>query len=238
MDTSARARSRASSISRPRARSKVALREILADMLDVGDPGLKLDTKPSVILVIGVNGVGKTTTIGKLAHQLTASRAKRCSSARRDTFRAAAADQLDDLVRSARGVDHHPPAARAPTPRAVVYDAIAAAKARGMRRASSAIRLGSLHNKQNLMNELDKIARVHRPRAAGRRASEVAARAGWRRLARTACMQAKQFQECGRRDRHRPDEAGRHRQGRHVSSPSSGELHDAGQIHRRRRADG
>lgn len=74
--------------------AKVALRGILADMLNVGDPALKLDTKPSVILVIGVNGVGKTTTIGKLAHQLH-DQGKKVLLCAGDTFRAAAADQLE-----------------------------------------------------------------------------------------------------------------------------------------------
>ena len=74
--------------------AKLALRGILADMRDVGDPGLKLDTQPSVILVIGVNGVGKTTTIGKLAHQLR-EQGKKVLLCAGDTFRAAAADQLE-----------------------------------------------------------------------------------------------------------------------------------------------
>ena len=74
--------------------AKLALRGILADMLNVGDPALKLDTKPSVILVIGVNGVGKTTTIGKLAHQLH-DQGKKVLLCAGDTFRAAAADQLE-----------------------------------------------------------------------------------------------------------------------------------------------
>jgi len=74
--------------------AKLALRGILADMLNVGDPALKLDTKPSVILVIGVNGVGKTTTIGKLAHQLH-DQGKKVLLCAADTSRAAAADQLE-----------------------------------------------------------------------------------------------------------------------------------------------
>ena len=89
--------------------AKLALRGILADMLNVGDPALKLDTKPSVILVIGVNGVGKTTTIGKLAHQLH-DQGKKVLLCAGDTFRAAAAEQLTvwadragcDIVRRAR----------------------------------------------------------------------------------------------------------------------------------------
>ena len=136
--------------------AKVALRGILADMLNVGDPALKLDTKPSVILVIGVNGVGKTTTIGKLAHQLH-DQGKKVLLCAGDTFRAAAADQLEiwserahcDIIRQHEGAD----------PAAVVYDAIAAAKARGtdLILCDTA---GRLHNKANLMNELGKISRI------------------------------------------------------------------------------
>ena len=88
--------------------AKLALRGILADMLNVGDPALKLDTKPSVILVIGVNGVGKTTTIGKLAHQLH-DQGKKVLLCAGDTFRAAAADQLEIWSERAH-VRHHPPA--------------------------------------------------------------------------------------------------------------------------------
>lgn len=92
--------------------AKLALRGILADMLNVGDPALKLDTKPSVILVIGVNGVGKTTTIGKLAHQLH-DQGKKVLLCAGDTFRAAAADQLEiwserahcDIIRQHEGAD-------------------------------------------------------------------------------------------------------------------------------------
>ena len=90
--------------------AKIALRAILADMLNVGDSGLRLDTKPSVILVIGVNGVGKTTTIGKLAHQLR-DQGKKVLLCAGDTFRAAAADQLEiwserahcDIIRQHEG---------------------------------------------------------------------------------------------------------------------------------------
>lgn len=136
--------------------AKLALRGILADMLNVGDPALKLDTKPSVILVIGVNGVGKTTTIGKLAHQLH-DQGKKVLLCAGDTFRAAAADQLEiwserahcDIIRQHEGAD----------PASVVFDAIAAARARG----SDVIicdTAGRLHNKQNLMNELAKLRKI------------------------------------------------------------------------------
>ncbi len=132
------------------------LKQILKDMLEVGDPTVRIGTKPSVILVIGVNGVGKTTTIGKLAHQLRDG-GKRVLLCAADTFRAAAADQLEiwahragvDIVRQHEGAD----------PASVVFDGISAAKARG---ADVIIcdTAGRLHNKSNLMNELAKINRV------------------------------------------------------------------------------
>ncbi len=133
-----------------------ALEDILTELLDLGESGLKLTTKPSVILVIGVNGVGKTTTIGKLALRFK-SEGKKVMLCAGDTFRAAAGEQLSiwadrsgaDIVRHSEGAD----------PAAVIYDGIAAAKARG---ADIVIcdTAGRLHNKQNLMNELSKISRV------------------------------------------------------------------------------
>ena len=136
--------------------AKIALKAILVDMLNVGDTALKLDSKPSVILVIGVNGVGKTTTIGKLATRL-GREGKNVLLVAGDTFRAAAADQLEiwsqranaSIVRQHEGAD----------PASVVFDGIQAAKARG----SDVIIIdtaGRLHNKQNLMNELNKISRI------------------------------------------------------------------------------
>ena len=136
--------------------ARQALREILTDMLNVGDTALNLSTHPSVILVIGVNGVGKTTTIGKIAKQQVEA-GKRVLLVAADTFRAAAADQLEiwagrtgaELVRQHEGAD----------PAAVVYDGIQAAKARG----TDVIIIdtaGRLHNKANLMNELNKISRI------------------------------------------------------------------------------
>ncbi len=135
---------------------RIALRQILCEMLEVGDPALELKTKPSVVLVIGVNGVGKTTTIGKIANQMR-NDGKKVLLCAADTFRAAAADQLEiwserahvDIIRQHEGAD----------PAAVVYDAICAAKARG----SDVIlcdTAGRLHNKANLMNELGKISRI------------------------------------------------------------------------------
>jgi len=136
--------------------AKVALKDILVDMLNVGDSRLNIDTKPSVVLVIGVNGVGKTTTIGKIATQL-GKEGKNVLLVAGDTFRAAAADQLEiwagragaGIVRQHEGAD----------PASVVYDGIQSAKAKG----ADVILVdtaGRLHNKQNLMNELNKIYRI------------------------------------------------------------------------------
>ena len=132
-----------------------ALREILSEMIGEGE-GLKLETKPSVILVIGVNGAGKTTSIGKISNRLIAS-GKKVVVAAADTFRAAAIDQLSvwcersgaDIVKQNEGSD----------PAAVVFDAISYAK---KREADVLIidTAGRLHNKVNLMNELAKINRV------------------------------------------------------------------------------
>ena len=135
---------------------KACLREILVEMLDVGATDLDLTDKPAVILMIGVNGVGKTTTIGKLANLLK-NQGNRVLLAAGDTFRAAAADQLAiwadrakvDIVRHEEGSD----------PAAVVFDAMNAARAR----KTDVVLVdtaGRLHNKQNLMNELNKIRRV------------------------------------------------------------------------------
>ena len=136
--------------------AKEALKGILIEMLNVGDTALNLSTKPSVVLVVGVNGVGKTTTIGKIAKQLT-DEGKKVLLVAADTFRAAAADQLEiwagrsgaDIVRQHEGAD----------PASVVYDGIQAARSRSV----DVILIdtaGRLHNKQNLMNELNKISRI------------------------------------------------------------------------------
>ena len=135
---------------------KDALRDILAEKLDVGDPALDLSTQPSIVLVIGVNGVGKTTSIGKLAKQLK-SQGKKVLLCAGDTFRAAAADQLEiwsqragvDIVRQNEGAD----------PGAVLFDALQAAKARGTD-VVLCDTAGRLHNKQNLMNELAKLRKI------------------------------------------------------------------------------
>ena len=132
------------------------LKEILAEMLDLGDTALQLNTKPSVVLVIGVNGVGKTTTIGKIATRLVRE-GKKVLLVAGDTFRAAAADQLEiwaersgaSIVRQHEGAD----------PASVVFDGIQSAKAKDV----DVILIdtaGRLHNKQNLMNELNKISRI------------------------------------------------------------------------------
>ena len=136
--------------------ARFGLKQILTEMLNVGDTALNLSTNPSVILVIGVNGVGKTTTIGKISKQLV-DQGKKVMLVAGDTFRAAAADQLEiwagrsgaSIVRQHEGAD----------PASVVYDGIQSAKAKG----SEVIIIdtaGRLHNKANLMNELNKISRI------------------------------------------------------------------------------
>ena len=132
------------------------MRSIIAETLTVGEMGLDLSTKPSVALFIGVNGVGKTTTIGKIGAQLKGE-GKRVIFCAADTFRAAASQQLTiwadragvEIVKQHEGAD----------PAAVVFDAVSAAKAR---KADVVLvdTAGRLHNKQNLMNELNKISRV------------------------------------------------------------------------------
>ncbi len=138
--------------------AKEAFVEYMRDMLGTMDTQMKLTTKPSVILMVGVNGVGKTTTIGKIAASLKAE-GRSVLLCAGDTFRAAAAEQLGvwaersgaDIVRHEEGSD----------PASVVYDGLCAAKARG----TDVVIIdtaGRLHNKANLMNELNKITRVVR----------------------------------------------------------------------------
>ena len=135
---------------------KQALRDIITNILDVGNSELNLDTKPSVILVIGVNGVGKTTSIGKIAYKLV-KEGKKVVVAAADTFRAAAVEQLEiwskrtgaEIVKRAEGSD----------PASVIYEAIAKAK-----QVNADVLIcdtaGRLHNKKYLMDELKKIQRV------------------------------------------------------------------------------
>ena len=136
--------------------ARACMRQVLADYLTGGDMAVDMSRKPSVVLFIGVNGVGKTTSIGKLAARWKRE-GKKILLCAGDTFRAAAADQLTiwseragvDIIKQHEGAD----------PAAVVFDAMSAAKAR----KSDVVLVdtaGRLHNKQNLMNELNKISRV------------------------------------------------------------------------------
>ena len=168
---------------------KDALRRILTRMLQVGDTALDLSTRPSVVMMIGVNGVGKTTTIGKLGYRLRGEGKKVlfCAS---DTFRAAAADQLEiwseragaDIVRQNEGSD----------PGAVLFDAMQAAKARHTD-VVLVDTAGRLHNKPNLMNELSKLRKIvdrEAPEAAKETLLILDATTGQNGL-----IQAKQFKE-------------------------------------------
>ena len=168
---------------------KAALREILAAKLSVGDAALNLSTRPSVVLVVGVNGVGKTTSIGKLAKRLR-EQGKRVLLCAGDTFRAAAADQLEiwagrsrcEIVRQKEGAD----------PGAVLFDALQAAKARGVD-VVICDTAGRLHNKANLMAELAKLRKIidrELPEAALEILLVLDATTGQNGL-----IQAKQFQE-------------------------------------------
>ena len=168
---------------------KACLREILAEKLSVGDPALDLSTRPSVVLVVGVNGVGKTTSIGKLAKRLR-EQGKRVLLCAGDTFRAAAADQLEiwanrarcEIVRQKEGAD----------PGAVLFDALQAARARSVD-VVLCDTAGRLHNKANLMAELAKLRKIidrEAPEAALETLLVLDATTGQNGL-----IQAKQFQE-------------------------------------------
>ena len=168
---------------------KECLRQILAEKLEVGDQSLNLSTRPAVILVIGVNGVGKTTSIGKLADRLRRE-GRRVLLCAGDTFRAAAADQLEiwanrsqcELVRQHEGAD----------PGAVLFDALQAAKARNVD-VVICDTAGRLHNKANLMAELAKLRKIidrELPEAALETLLVLDATTGQNGL-----IQARQFQE-------------------------------------------
>jgi len=148
---------------------KAELQAIITEILTSQDTTLTLEGSPAVILVIGVNGVGKTTSIGKIAASLKG-QGKKVLLAAGDTFRAAAADQLEiwagragvEIVRHDEGAD----------PGAVVFDAIKAAKARGID-VIICDTAGRLHNKQNLMNELSKIGKIIDRELPGTRAEKL-----------------------------------------------------------------
>ncbi len=169
--------------------AKTALKEILVEMLCQGDTALDLSTKPSVVLVIGVNGVGKTTTIGKIATRYVRE-GKNVLMVAADTFRAAAADQLEiwaqrsgaSIVRQNEGAD----------PASVVFDGIRSAKAKNV----DVILIdtaGRLHNKQNLMNELGKISRIVERELPGAAREVLLVLDGT--TGQNALVQAKQFKE-------------------------------------------
>ena len=138
------------------AQIRTALQTIISELLDIGERGLDLDAVPTVITIIGVNGVGKTTSIGKIAHLYKES-GKKVLLAAGDTFRAAAIDQLGtwaercgvEMIRQGEGAD----------PAAVLFDACKAAKARNCD-VLICDTAGRLHNKKNLMEELRKISRI------------------------------------------------------------------------------
>lgn len=178
---------------------KTMLKQIIEEMLEGGEE-LKLSTKPSIVLVIGVNGVGKTTTIGKLSANLKA-QGKKVILGAADTFRAAAIDQLQiwadragvELVKHEEGSD----------PAAVVYDTIAAGKARG----SDVVicdTAGRLHNKKNLMDELSKITRIISREAEGCDVETLLVLDAT--TGQNAVNQAREFQQGRRYYRHHPDQ--------------------------------
>ena len=189
---------------------KACLREILAEKLSVGDFALDLSTRPSVVLVVGVNGVGKTTSIGKLANSLR-QQGKRVLLCAGDTFRAAAADQLEiwanrsrcEIVRQKEGAD----------PGAVLFDALQAAKARGVD-VVICDTAGRLHNGAG------QAAQDHRPGAAGGRAGDFAGAGRHHRAERADSGQA--VPGNFRLHRNRTDQAGRYRKGRHRHCHRSG----------------
>lgn len=205
------------------------LRETVAEMI-AGDEELHVRTKPSIILVIGVNGVGKTTTIGKIASRLRQER-KKVLLAAADTFRAAAIEQLEVWAeRSGSEIVKHPEGS---DPASVVYDAIAAAKSRGTD-VVICDTAGRLHNKKNLMDELAKINRIidrELPDADKEVLLVLDATTG-----RTPSISARVPERC-KPDRHRAHKAGRHSaRRRRFGNPRR--IETAGEVHRRGRAGG
>ena len=187
------------------------LRDLIADEMRP-EAEMDLSGTPAVILVIGVNGVGKTTSIAKLADFYTR-QGKKVMLAAGDTFRAAASEQLEiwadragvPLVKAGEGAD----------PAAVIFDTVKSAAARGYDLVI-ADTAGRLHNKANLMAELSKISRSVKkasPEASLETLLVLDAITG-----QNAISQAREFMQGGKRHRHHPDQAGRHRQGRRVSS--------------------
>ena len=205
---------------------KQALRDILIEKLNVGDTALDLSTKPSVVLVIGVNGVGKTTSIGKIAHRLKGE-GKRVLLCAADTFRAAAADQLEiwanraecEIVRSVEGAD----------PGAVLFDSLAAAKARGVD-VVLCDTAGRLHNKVNLMNELSKLRKIIDRETPDAAKETLLVRDDG--AERSSAGQG--LPRDGGPDGHYPDEARRHGQRRHLRCHRAG-AGRAGEVRRPRR---
>ena len=190
------------------------LKAIVSDMLQ-GDNALHISTKPSIILVIGVNGVGKTTTIGKLAARLK-EEGKSVILGAADTFRAAAIEQLEVWAEPRRGA-HLIKHKEGADPAAVVFDTIAAAKARDCD-VIICDTAGRLHNKKNLMDELGKISRVIDRELPGLRPGDPAG---------AGCHHRPERREPGpgvpkRRWHHGhcAHQAGRHRQGRRGAAPS------------------
>ena len=195
--------------------ARTCLRRVLTDMLQVGEPALKLDTTPSVALFIGVNGVGKTTTIGKLSARMTGE-GHRVLMAAADTFRAAAADQLE-IWSAAQRRGARPPVRGRPIPAAVVFDALTAAKARQRRRGAHRHRRAAAQQA-----EPDERAEQDQPRSwTGSCPMRRGDPAGAGRHHRTERPDPGQAVQGGRgHHRHCPDQAGRHRPRAALSLPS------------------
>lgn len=207
------------------AECKKYLIESIKSQMDLGESAYEFENQKSVVLVIGVNGVGKTTSVGKLSGQLKA-KGKKVIMAAADTFRAAAIEQLTEwsnragveIIAQKEGSD----------PAAVVYDAVQAAKARN---ADVLIcdTAGRLHNKKNLMEELKKIDRIIEKEYSGVYRENLVVLDGT--TGQNALAQAKQFMEVTNVTRYYPDEAGWHSQGRNRSC-NSVRTRNSGKIYR------